>query len=86
MQSTGEEDMTARLLLLRRERRREREREASRDARYLKGAAMLQPGVACRPLLVFVQPSSERTREPVREDCSFAEKQECHPARLLVGA
>jgi hypothetical protein len=36
------------------------------------------------PLPGFVQPSSERTLNPVRRDNSFAEKQESHPARLLV--
>jgi hypothetical protein len=32
----------------------------------------------------FVHLSSERTLEPVRKDCSFAEKQEPQPALLLV--
>jgi hypothetical protein len=41
---------------------------------------------AALPLLVFVQPSSERTLDPVRRDNSFSEKQECQLARLLVGA
>jgi hypothetical protein len=35
-------------------------------------------------LLLFVHPSSERTVEPVRQDSSFAEKQEPHPALVLV--
>jgi hypothetical protein len=35
-------------------------------------------------LLLFVQLSSERTLEPVRRECSFAEKQESQLARLLV--
>jgi hypothetical protein len=35
-------------------------------------------------LLRFVHPSSERLVEPVRQDNSFAEKQEPQPARLLV--
>jgi hypothetical protein len=39
--------------------------------------------VASRLLLV-VQLSSERTLEPVRKDCSFAEKQQPQAARLLV--
>jgi hypothetical protein len=39
--------------------------------------------VASRLLLV-VQPSSDRTLDPVRRDNSFPEKQECHLARLLV--
>ena len=39
---------------------------------------------SCRPLLRFVQLSSERTLEPVRQDSSFAEKQESHPALLVV--
>jgi hypothetical protein len=36
------------------------------------------------PQLVFVHLSSERTLEPVRKDCSFAEKQESQPALMLV--
>jgi hypothetical protein len=36
------------------------------------------------PLLLLVQLSSERTVEPVRQDSSFAEKQESHPALLLL--
>jgi len=36
------------------------------------------------PLLPFVQPSSERTLDPVRRDNSFPEKQESRFARLLV--
>jgi hypothetical protein len=32
----------------------------------------------------FVQPSSERTLDPVRRDNSFPENQEPHLARLLV--
>jgi hypothetical protein len=35
-------------------------------------------------LLRFVHLSSERTLEPVRKDCSFAEKQQPQAARLLV--
>jgi len=35
-------------------------------------------------LLVVVHLSSERTLEPVRQDSSFAEKQESHPALLVV--
>src|SRR3954454_6459424 len=35
-------------------------------------------------LPLFVHPSSERLIEPVRQDSSFAEKQESHPTRLLV--
>ena len=34
--------------------------------------------------LLVVQPSSERTLDPVRPDNFFAEKQESYPARLLV--
>ena len=37
-----------------------------------------------RPLLRFVRLSSERTLEPVRQDCSFAKKRQSHPALLLV--
>jgi hypothetical protein len=37
-----------------------------------------------RRLLGFVRTSSERTPASVRQHSSFAEKQECHPARLLV--
>jgi hypothetical protein len=37
-----------------------------------------------RRLPVLVQPSSERTLDPVRRDNSFAEKQESHSARLLI--
>jgi hypothetical protein len=36
--------------------------------------------LARRRLPVLVHPSSERTVEPVRQDSSFAEKQESHPA------
>jgi hypothetical protein len=43
----------------------------------------MAPGTASR-LLVVVQPSSERTLDPVRRDNSVVEKQESHPARLLV--
>ena len=43
----------------------------------------LSPG-GCRALSRFVHRSSERTVEPVRQDSSFAEKQESHPARLLI--
>lgn len=42
---------------------------------------------SCGPraaLLLIVQPSSERTLDPVRRDNSFPEKQESHHARLLV--
>jgi hypothetical protein len=35
-------------------------------------------------LLPFVHPSSERTPEPARRDCSFPEKRESDSARLLV--
>jgi hypothetical protein len=35
-------------------------------------------------LLVFVHLNSERTVEPVRKDCCFAEKQEPQPALLLA--
>jgi len=35
-------------------------------------------------LLLLVHLSSDRTVEPVRQDSSFAEKQESHPALLLV--
>ena len=34
-------------------------------------------------MLLLVHSSSERTLEPVRSDCSFAEKQQPQPARLL---
>jgi hypothetical protein len=44
----------------------------------------LTPQTADPSLLVVVQPSSARTLDPVRRDNSFAEKQESHPARLLV--
>ncbi len=43
----------------------------------------MAPGTWSR-LLVVVHLSSERTVEPVRQDSSFAEKQESHPALLLV--
>ena len=43
----------------------------------------MMPGPASR-LLVVVYRSSERTVEPVRQDSSFAEKQEPHPALVLV--
>ena len=39
---------------------------------------------ACRPLPGFVHFSSERTLESVRKACSFAERQQPQPARLLV--
>ena len=42
--------------------------------------ALLAPGRRLR----FVHLSSEQTLEPVHKDCSFAEKQQCQPARLLV--
>ena len=38
----------------------------------------------CRPLLIFVQLSSQGTVEPVRQDGCFAEKQEPHPALVLI--
>jgi hypothetical protein len=37
-----------------------------------------------RPLLLVVQLSSERARQAVRQDCSFAKKQESPPALLVV--
>jgi len=42
--------------------------------------SLAAPGALSR----FVHPSSERTLESVRRDNSFPEKQESHPARLLV--
>jgi hypothetical protein len=42
---------------------------------------------SCGPraaLLLIVHTGSDRTVEPVRQDSSFAEKQESHPALLLV--
>ena len=42
------------------------------------------PATGGPQLLLVVHLSSERTHEPARQDSSFAEKQECHPARLLV--
>ena len=45
---------------------------------------MLRSTDALPPLLVFVHPSSERTLEPVRQDGSFAEKQQSHPALLFL--
>jgi hypothetical protein len=47
---------------------------ASGDARWRGSGGVAC--VACRPLLGFVHLSSERTLEPVRQDCSFAKKQE----------
>ncbi|HEX2309578.1 MAG TPA: hypothetical protein VHH91_02575 [Vicinamibacterales bacterium] len=44
----------------------------------------ISPRVACRLLLVFVQLSSERVRQAVRQDCSFARKQATPPALLVV--
>jgi hypothetical protein len=43
-------------------------------------------GQPCRAaaVLLLVQPSSERTVEPVRQDCSSARKQESRPALLIV--
>ena len=38
------------------------------------------PRVACRPLLRFVQLSSARARQAVRQDCSFPKKQESPPS------
>jgi hypothetical protein len=35
-------------------------------------------------LLLIVHLNSERTLESVRQDCSFAEKQQPRPARLVV--
>jgi hypothetical protein len=46
----------------------------------LSRVARLAPG----RLLRFVQLSSERTLEPVRQDSSLAEKQESDPALLVV--
>jgi hypothetical protein len=40
-------------------------------------------GLASR-LLVVVRLSSERVRQPVRQDCSFAKKQASPPALLVV--
>jgi hypothetical protein len=37
-------------------------------------------------LLVVVQPTSERTLDPVRRDNSSPEKQESHLARVLVSS
>jgi len=39
---------------------------------------------ALPPLLVFVRLSRERARQAVRQDCSFAKKQESPPALLVV--
>jgi hypothetical protein len=39
---------------------------------------------AAGSLVRVVHLSSEQTLEPVRKDCSFAEKQQPQPARLLV--
>jgi hypothetical protein len=60
-----------------------RELAASGDP-LIKGAADLRPASRVGPLLAFVHLSSERTLEPVHQDSSFAEKQESHPALLLV--
>jgi hypothetical protein len=40
--------------------------------------------VAAPRLLVVVRPSSERARQTVRPDCSFAKEQEFPPALPLV--
>ena len=40
--------------------------------------------IAARPLLRFVRLSSERVRQAVPQDCSFAEKQASPPALLVV--
>ena len=48
-----------------------------------KGAAR-RPAVTFEPLLVFVQPGSERARQALRQDYSFAKKQESPPALLVV--
>ena len=48
------------------------------------GAARPAAFEVIAPLLLFVQPSSERTVESLREDGSFAEKRKSHPGLLLV--
>jgi hypothetical protein len=61
-----------------------RELRTGQDAASVEGAAKRLVRATCRPLLIFVQERSELTLDPVRRDNSFAEKQESHPARLLV--
>jgi hypothetical protein len=46
--------------------------------------ARLRSGGPRAALLLIVQLSSERTLEPVRKDCSFAEKQVSRPALLFL--
>jgi hypothetical protein len=48
------------------------------------GSSGASARAAFQPPLRFVHLSSERTGEPVREDGSFAEKQNSHLARRLV--
>jgi hypothetical protein len=55
-----------------------------RNARSCKGALAPRQPPAATPLLRFVHLSSERAREVVRPDCSFANKQESPPALLVV--
>src|SRR4051794_3297675 len=55
-----------------------------RAARSCKEAVAPRQPPPATALLRVVHLSSERTVEPVRQDSSFAEKQESHPARLLI--
>ena len=50
----------------------------------LDATARLPAALEFGALSRFVHLSSERTREPARQHSTFAEKQECHAARLLV--
>jgi hypothetical protein len=58
-------------------------RGASGDACMSKRSSRASICAEFRPLLRFVRLSSERTLEPVRQDGSFAEKQQAHPALLF---
>ena len=50
----------------------------------LEGVARVRVARLRATLPRFVHRRSERTHEPARQHSSFAEKQECHPERLLV--
>jgi AAA ATPase domain len=65
-------------------RRRNCERPHRPPPTRQSGAAGVSLRVACRRLLVFVHLSSERTLEPARRHSSFAEKQQSHPALLIL--
>jgi hypothetical protein len=56
------------------------------DARHSESRSEQARALRAARLLRFVHPSSERKVKPVRQDSSFAEKQEPHPALVLVGA